>query len=355
MPLPTPNPDEGKGEFMDHCMGDDTMNQEFPDQSQRRAVCERQWDEDKAQAIGSRYPGIVNAVFNQPWAIMPETYGIICELVRSRSLGFRLTAEQIQQRIGAGPVRPGAARSGAIAVLPLYGVISQRMHMMTQVSGGTSTELFGRAFKEAVREPSISAIVLDVDSPGGNVFGVDELASDIRAARGTKPIIAVANSMAASAAYWIASQADEVVVTPGGMVGSIGVLTAHEDKSKAQEMAGIKTTIISAGRFKAEDAPFQPLNEEAKAALQSLVDQYYSTFLQAVAKGRKVSVVAVKSGFGQGRLVNATEAVAQGMVDTIGTLDQTVARLMGRGSQGQVGAVSDVDLRQRRLRAVENE
>ena len=91
-----------------------------------------------------------------------------------------------------------------------------------------------------MREPSISAIVLDVDSPGGSVFGVEELATEIRAARGTKPVVAVANSMAASAAYWIASQADELVITPGGMVGSIGVLTAHEDISKAQEMAGIK-------------------------------------------------------------------------------------------------------------------
>ena len=300
--------------------------------------------------VEPQYPSIVNAVFNQPWAVLPETYAIICQLVRSRTEGVRLTAEQIQERIGAGPVRPGAAKHGAIAVLPLYGVLAQRMNMMTQVSGGTSTELFGRAFKEAVREPSISAIVIDVDSPGGSVFGVEELAAEINAARGAKPVIAVANSMAASAAYWIAAQADELVVTPGGLVGSIGVMTAHQDISKAQEMAGVKITLISAGIFKMEESSFQPLSDVAKTAIQAEVDRYYGMFVQAVAKGRKTSVAAVKAGFGQGRLVGADDALAQGMVDTIGTLDQTIARLMGRGPQGQIGAVADVDLRQRRLR-----
>jgi len=302
----------------------------------------------------THYPSVVNAVFNQPWAILPDTYAIICDLVRSRVAGLRLTAEQVQERIGAAQVRPGAAKNGAIAILPLYGVLAQRMNMMTQVSGGTSTDLFGRAFKEAVRESSISAIILDVDSPGGSVFGVDELASEIRAAKGIKPVIAVANSMAASAAYWIASQADELVVTPGGLVGSIGVLSGHEDISKAKELAGIKTTLVSAGRFKVEDSPLAPLSDVARAALQATVDQYYNTFVQAVALGRKVSPAAVKNGFGEGRLVTADDALAQGMVDTIGTLDQTIARLMGRGPKGQVAAQADVDLRQRRLRMAAN-
>mgnify|MGYP001598339062 CR=1 FL=1 len=358
MPLPTPNPDEKKDNFVDRCMGNDTMNDEFPDRSQRRAVCERKWDEDKAQAMGVHYPGIVNAVFNQPWALLPETYGVICELVRSRSLGIRLTAEQIQERIAttdntaiaARHVGAGAARNWAVAIIPVYGVLAQRMNMMTQVSGGTSTELLGKMFREAIREPSITAIILDVDSPGGSVFGVDELASEIYANRNVKPILAVANSLAASAAYWIASQADEFVITPGGLVGSIGVLTAHEDISKAQEIAGVKTTVVSAGKFKAEGEPFQPLSETAREALQSMVDDYYGVFLQVVARGRKRSLASVKSGFGQGRLVNAEDAKAEGMVDSIATLDQTIARLMGHGSHGQVGAVSDADMRQRRLR-----
>lgn len=352
MPLPTPNPDEEKDKFIDRCMENKTMNDDFPDQAQRRAVCEKQWDGEGAQAIlqPKDYPSIVNAVFNQPWAITSEMYGVICELVRSRALGFRLTTEQIQERIGARHVRDGIAKNGAVAVLPLYGVLAQRMNMMTEISGGTSTEMFTKALRTVLKEPAISAIVIDVDSPGGSVFGIGELASEMLASRGTKPIIAVANSMAASAAYWIASQADELVVTPGGIVGSIGVLTAHEDMSKAEEMAGIKTTIVSAGKFKSEAASSAPLSAEARDALQSLVDDYYAAFVEAVAKGRGTSIAKVKGGFGQGRLVNAEDALAEGMVDRIATLDQTIARLIGRDPQGLIKAEADTDFRQRRLR-----
>lgn len=305
----------------------------------------------QAEETELRYPSVVNLVFNQPWAVLPETYAMIRELVLSRALGQTLTAEEVQERIGARRVGAGAARNGAIAVLPLYGVLAQRMNLMTQMSGGTSTELFGKMFQAAVKEPAISAIVLDVDSPGGSVFGVQELAAQVRAARGSKPIVAVANSMAASAAYWIASQADELAVTPGGLVGSIGVLTAHTDESKAEEQAGLKTTLISAGKFKAETSPFAPLSDEARAAIQAEVDAYYAAFVEDVAKGRRTSLSAVRGGFGQGRVVLAQDALAQGMVDTVATLDQVVARLGGRDSGGaRASADASVDLRKRRQR-----
>ena len=115
-------------------------------------------------------------------------------------------------------------------------------------------------------------------------------------------------------------------------------------------MYGIKTTIVSAGKYKAEGVPFAPLSAEAHDALQGLVDQYYAAFVQAVAKGRGVSLASVKGGFGQGRLVRSEDALAQGMVDRVATLDETIARLVGHGPQGQVAAQADVDLRQRRLR-----
>lgn len=295
------------------------------------------------------YDHIVHAVFAEPWAILPSTYAAMCEVVRLRADGTRLTAAEVAERIGAAPVRAGAARNGAVAILPLYGVLAQRMNMMTQVSGGTSTEMFGKAFREAAQDPAVSAIVLDIDSPGGSVFGIDELAAEIRAARGSRPIVAVADSLAASAAYWIAAQADEVVVTPGGLVGSIGVLSAHEDISKQEEMEGIKTTIISAGKYKAESSPFAPLSDEARAAEQAMVDKYYGMFIAAVAKGRGVQPSAVSGGFGQGRVVKAEDAVGMGMADRIATLDQTIARLLGRKS-AETSQRAEVDVRQRRLR-----
>ena len=323
----------------------------------------------------TRYPQIVKLVYETPWAILPSMYDTIRELVRFRVEGGRLSDEDIQARLtAAGPGHPKTARGGAVAVLPLYGVIAQRMDMMTEISGGTSTDRFTEMFRQAIGEPSVGAVVIDVDSPGGSAYGIQELAETIMAARGQKPIIAVANSMAASAAYWIASAADEVVITPSGEVGSIGVVAGHLDISAQQEMKGEKVTLISAGEKKTDHSPFGPLSDSARADIQGRVDEYYNAFVSAVAKGRGVSVAQVRSGFGEGGMVGAREALQLGMVDRIGTLDQTIARLVGRSPRGiqaagqsviepvaslaaaaTDGAVvepNDLDVRVRRLRLV---
>jgi signal peptide peptidase SppA len=193
--------------------------------------------------------------------------------------------------------------------------------------GGTSAEGFSRRFSQALNDPTVGAIVIDVDSPGGSVYGVAELAAEIYAARGSKKIVAVANSLAASAAYWIAAAADELVVTPGGEVGSIGVYTAHEDWSKALELQGIKPSLISAGKFKTEANPYEPLTEEARAAIQTRVNEYYDMFTKAVGKYRGATPSAVREGYGQGRVVGAKEAVDLNMADRIETLSETITRL----------------------------
>ncbi len=290
-----------------------------------------------------KYEHVVNAVYNQPWAIRSEMLVTIMELIAFRAAGNTLTEEEIQERIGT--VAHGAqSRSGAVAVLPLFGVMSQRMNMMSAMSGGTSTELFGKMFKDAVNDPAINGIVLDIDSPGGSVFGVQELAQTIMDARGTKPIIALANSMAASAAYWVASAADEIVVTPGGQVGSIGVLTAHSDLSVALEMAGESITLISAGKKKVDANPIEPLAPEAKADLQGQVDTYYTSFVGAVAKGRGVTPSAVRSGFGEGGMVGAVEAVKLNMANRVGTLETAISRAAGRGRDGFAAGYSGTEI-----------
>jgi signal peptide peptidase SppA len=177
-----------------------------------------------------------------------------------------------------------------------------------------------------VNDKDVSAIILDVASPGGMTDMISELATDIRQARGKKPIVAVANTKAASAAYWIASQADEVVVTPSGSVGSVGAFAAHDDLSGAMEKAGIKTTLVSAGKFKTEANPYEPLSDEARAMIQERVDDAYAMFTGDVAKGRRVPVDTVRGGYGEGRMVSAKQAVKLGMADSIGTLQQTVER-----------------------------
>lgn len=286
-------------------------------------------------ATADRYPHVMALVRDQPWAILPAKLAAITDLLRFRAEGGRLTAEQIAERIGAAAGdRPQQRTSGAVAVIPVYGTIVQRADMFTEMSGGTSTERLSAAIAQAVGDPSIGSIVLAIDSPGGGVYGVAELADQILKARGQKTIVAVADSLAASAAYWIGSAASEFAVTPGGEVGSIGVFGAHQDMSRLYDTAGVTTTLISAGKYKVEGNPFEPLTEEARAAMQARVNDYYSLFTKAVAKGRGVSVSAVQSGFGEGRVVGAQEAVKLGMADSVETLQQVISRLSGRGARG---------------------
>ena len=275
-----------------------------------------------------KYEHICRWVAETPWAILPSKLAVILDFLAFAAAGGVLTAEEIEARIG--PRRSvDQADTGNVAVLPLYGVIGQRAGMMSESSGGTSIEQFTKAFRRAMTDPSVSAIVLDVDSPGGGVPGVDELSSEIYRSRGDKPIIAVANSCAASAAYWIASAADEIVVTPSGEVGSIGVFAAHQDLSNAYQAQGIKTTLISAGKYKVEGNSFEPLTADARAAMQERVDDYYAMFTRAVARNRHTPVDAVRNGYGEGRVVGAQQAVKLGMADKVGTLDSVIARLAG--------------------------
>jgi ClpP class serine protease len=136
-----------------------------------------------------------------------------------------------------------AISGGGIAVIPIYGVITQRGNMVDDVSGPgmVSTQIVTQMLRQAVADEAVSQILLDIDSPGGSVYGVSELGDAILSASAQKPVVAIANSLAASAAYWVGSQAGEFYVTAGGEVGSIGVWQAHQDYSKAMDEAGVKT------------------------------------------------------------------------------------------------------------------
>lgn len=307
------------------------------------------------------YPHIARLVFEQPWAILPEYVGLFQAILSERASGFVPSPEEIRARIGADPGELKAAsgmgqqRQGTVAVLPLSGVISQKMNLMSEMSGGTSTERFAQSFRQAMADPTVGAVLLEVDSPGGGVYGISELADEIYAARGQKPIVAIANSMAASAAYWLASAADEVVVTPSGEVGSIGVFTMHEDTSALNEKIGVKTTLISAGRYKTESNPYEPLAPGAMAAIQDRVNQYYDAFTAAVARQRGVQQRDVMRGYGEGRVVGARDAVREGMADRVGTFDETVARLMrapARKPMNTRSQAEELDFRRRRNRAL---
>lgn len=219
---------------------------------------------------------------------------------------------------------------GKVGLIHILGPVDQRVTGEMEKCGGTPLEYVSAAFDTLMGDPSISAIVLDVDSPGGNSYGVMELADRIFSARGTKPSYAVANSMAASAGYWIASAASHFSVTPGGDVGSVGVYAVHVDESAALAMEGYSVTAIAAGDYKTEFASWAPLTADAKAELQASVNATYGKFLAGVARNRGASVADVKKNYGQGRVMNAEQALAAGMVDRIATLDEVLAKLTGR-------------------------
>ena len=279
---------------------------------------------------------LVAEFLSTPWALMPERLAAFAGIMQRWQAGGKAAPEvmasiEADKEIVAAR-KQDAARAGQgqnIAVLPLYGVVTQRGSMADDVSGpgAASTQKFTAALRQALQDPSVGGILIDIDSPGGSVYGVDELASEIMSARAQKPIIGLANSLAASAAYWVGAACSELYVTPGGEVGSIGVWQAHEDWSKAMEDAGVKTTLISAGKYKTEGNPYEPLGEDAQAFMQSRVDDYYAAFTKSVAKGRGVSVDVVRKDFGQGRVYGAAQAQANGMVNGVMTFDDVVKKL----------------------------
>jgi signal peptide peptidase SppA len=282
-----------------------------------------------------KYERIMFEVFHKPWAILPEKFKVIAELVSLRAAGSRLSEEEIRARLNEAAISAGPRSQqsfGAVAVIPIRGVISHRANLMSQFSGGTSVEKLTAQFRQALADSSIKAIVFDVDSPGGGVDGIPELAEEIYKSRGQKKSIAVANSMAGSAAYWLAASAGELVVIPSGQVGSVGVFAAHEDYSKALEAEGVKVSLISAGKFKTDGSPYEPLSDTARADLQSKVDAYYSMFVKNVSRGRHASQDDVRGGFGQGRMVLAAQAVKEGMADRVATMDDVLAQLGANGA-----------------------
>lgn len=277
------------------------------------------------------------------WAIMQSELASMIKTIAAGDMDVTAVHEQ----------RKGFT-AGNTAVIPIMGPITRRADFFTLLFGGASIDGLTEQFNAALADSSIGRIVLNIDSPGGEVAGVEEFAATVFAARGVKPVVAVVNSLAASAAYWIAAQAEDIAMAPGSLVGSIGTLAIHQEFSKALESDGVGTTIISAGKKKTEGNPFEPLTEEAKASIQGHVDEAFHTFVKAVARGRGVTASDVKAGFGEGGVVGPKEAVSLGMVDRIASLDDVLSA--GKRIKRDVKAATpgfDLEARGRRWRYAE--
>jgi signal peptide peptidase SppA len=293
--------------------------------------------------VAELYPHIANAVYDRPWAIRESMLVTITSILEARIRGERLSEDDIALRLqGKGPARRLGYVAGDVAVIPVYGTIFPKADAFNDMSGGTSLSSLTDAIYEANNDEHVKAMVLDIDSPGGMAEGLPEFTQDLQGMGRNKPLIAVANHMAASAAYWIASQADEIISTPSATTGSIGVFAAHRDVSGMEEKRGVKTTLVSAGKYKTELSPYGPLSESGLEHVQGLVDYTYEQFVEAVAAGRHTSVDAVRSGYGEGRVLSARAALKAGLVDGIGTLNDTISRAQDGDAALAAGRVSIV-------------
>jgi signal peptide peptidase SppA len=225
-----------------------------------------------------------------------------------------------------------------VGLLNIEGPIFPKANLMTELSGATSLETFRSELRAFVSDPSVHSILVNFDSPGGVSDHVMEAAKDIRAARDIKPVITLANTMAASAALWLATQGNEFYITDSGLTGSLGAYTVHLDDSERDKQRGIKKTVIKAGKSKA--AGEEPLNEDTRANLQASIDDLYDNFVNEVAIGRNLDADYVKANFGDGGIVTPREALRVKMVDGIKTFEQLLSEMSENG--GVVGSPSAV-------------
>jgi signal peptide peptidase SppA len=260
----------------------------------------------------------------QPWAVTRDMLPIVARVLSRRLAGLALD-DDFERRPPAAP-----STSGSVAVIPIHGCIAPRMNLVSDVSGGATFEQAAGALRDALAA-DVKTIILDIDSPGGSVLGASEFARRVLAARTVVPVIAVANFECCSAAYWFASCATEVIAAPSACIGSIGVYAIHEDLSAALDDAGVKLTYISAGKYKIDGIQGEPLTDTARARLENAVNAHYGRFVGDVAKGRGVTDDAVRSGFGEGAVLTADDALAAGMIDRIATFDDVLARYVTAG------------------------
>ncbi|MCQ4680171.1 S49 family peptidase [Ralstonia pseudosolanacearum] len=223
------------------------------------------------------------------------------------------------------PERNPVRGHAQIAVIPIHGTLVRRTVGLEAESGLASYTAIGEQLDAARADPGIAAILLDVDSPGGESSGVFDLADRIRAAAAVKPVWAVANDMAFSAAYALASAATRVFVSRTGGVGSIGVIAMHVDQSVKDSRDGIRYTAVFAGARKNDLNPHAPITDEAQAQLQAEVSRIYGLFVATVAGYRGLSAEAVTAT--EAGLFFGPDAVTAGLADAVGTFEDALAQL----------------------------
>ena len=262
------------------------------------------------------------------WAIQPERLLEIQSIYDTHLRGEKIDLPAIEARLGrplASEQQEYRIREGGVAVLSVEGVLAPKANLFMRVSGGASTQLLTKQVESAIADPRVRGLILQVDSGGGSALGVPELADTIRELAAVKPIVTVTDGVMASGAYWLGSAANAVFGSGTTVqVGSIGVVMTHNYTPNA---SGAQTTEITAGRYKRMATAAKPLDEEATAYLQQMVDHIYGVFVDAVAQHRGVSAEAVIEHMADGRVFIGQQAVDAGLLDGFMTVDQVAERM----------------------------
>jgi len=275
-------------------------------------------------------PRLAARLYKRPLLLLPETAETLAMALGARLSGLGpaskayLEGEEIDLA-GLEPADPYTVTDG-VATIPLHGELVNRGAWLTSRSGLTSYDAIRSALRAAAADPRVEKVVLDIDSPGGEASGAMETAEEVRALSRVKPVTAFVNSLAASAAYAVASGAKEIVAMPSATLGSIGVVWLHLDHSGMMAEAGIKPTLLYAGARKIYGNQLAPLDDAARDDIQSDIDAVYDLFTETVGKMRpklgQAGARATEAGIYRGK-----QAVAAGLADRIGQSPFAAARI----------------------------
>lgn len=282
---------------------------------------------------------IASRVIGRPLLLHPQKAEVIMHVLEGRlpiSGGLAPLSPDANRFIGSWKRPSGkyglAPAQGGVAIITIAGSLVNRGAFIGTNSGLVSYEGISAQLRDVRDDPEVKAVILDLDSPGGEATGMFAVAQLVKEVAAIKPVIAVVNDMAASAAYGIASAATEIVVSPTSMVGSIGVVLTHVDRSGEMANKGIKTTFIYAGAHKVDGHPFGPLSEAVKADLQAEVAKFYDTFVGLVADGRGAKLTADMARQTEARVFLGQEAVDRGLADRVASLDAVLAEYSSASS-----------------------
>lgn len=264
---------------------------------------------------------IAGLILNQPLLVTPEHAETVLSILDGR---IGVDASELSR--GSGGARHGSGEAKMVGngtlLLPVVGTLTHRATGMQAASGVMDYGGLEAKIEAAMQNPEVKSILLDISSPGGAVAGAFDLRDYIMAQRGRKPMASIARDTMASAAYLIGSATDRIISTQTGMVGSIGVVMAHIDRSKQLEQQGVKPTFIHAGAMKVAGNSAEPLSDEVRSELQESIDESYEKFVTAVVEARGMSAEAVKAT--EARMFVGSTAVEKGLADEVGTLGSAI-------------------------------